>query len=113
MAVDWVQTWTWGPITNSGDLQNHYFRIPFADTPNIVGSSYLAEVSTGAKDGTAGTAVAAFKRFEFLDASGLVQETEITSILSTIAVERCVSVTIAFDLVAATSCGGWTFYWLS
>lgn len=113
MAVDWVQTWTWGPITNSGGFQPNYFRIPFSGTPHIVGSAYLAEVSVGEQGGTAGVAVACFKRFEFLDGNGIVQETEITSVAAFIEVENCVSITIALDLTAATGMGGWTFYWLS
>jgi len=113
MAVDWVQTWTWGPITNMGSLQTNYFRIPFSGTPHIIGSAYLAEVSIGEQGGTGGVAVAAFKRFEFLDSNGLVQESEITSVASFIEVESCVSITIALDLTIATGCGGWTFYWVS
>jgi hypothetical protein len=109
MPVDWVQTWTWGLITNPGSLQTNYFRIPFSGTPHIIGSAYLAELSPGEQ----GVAVAAFKRFEFLDGNGLVQETEITSVASFIEVENCVSITIALDLIAATVLGGWTFYWVS
>jgi hypothetical protein len=113
MAVDFCQTWSWGPINNPGDLQNNYFRIPFGGAPHILGSAYLNEVSLGAKDGVTGVAAVAFKRFEFLDDAGLVQETEITAISSWIEVQRCVSITIAFDLVDAFACAGWTFYWLS
>jgi hypothetical protein len=113
VAVSWAQTWSWGPITNAGDLQTHYFRIPFAEAPHIVGSAYLSEVSTGGKNGVAGVAVAAFKRFEFLDEEGVVQETELTTISSFVEVDKCVSITIALDLVDATACGGWSFYWLS
>ena len=113
MAVDFVQTWTWGPIFNPGGQQNNYFRIPFAGTPHIIGSAYLAEMSNGASNGVAGVAVASFKRFEFLDDQGLTQETELTNISSFIEVESCVSITIALDLIDATACGGWTFYWLS
>lgn len=47
MAVDFVQTWSWGPLTNSGSLQTNYFRIPLSGTPHIIGSAYLAEVSVG------------------------------------------------------------------
>jgi hypothetical protein len=113
MAVDWCQVWSWGPITNPGDRQNNYFRIPFADAPHIVGSAYLNEVSIGDRDGTAGVAVATFKRFEFLDDNGLVQVTDLTSVSAFIEVQRCVSITIAFDLIDATACAGWSFYWLS
>jgi hypothetical protein len=67
----------------------------------------------GGGSGTAGVAVASFKRFEFLDDNGIVQETELTSVSSFVEVQRCVSITIALDLVAATGCGGWSFYWLS
>jgi hypothetical protein len=70
----------------------------------------LAEVSTGGQNGMGGVAVAAFKRFEFLDGNGLVQETEITSVASFIEVDNCVSITIALDLNDATGCGGWSFY---
>jgi hypothetical protein len=113
MAVDFVQTWSWGPISNPGALQTNYFRIPFGNAPHIVGSAYLAEVSTGELAGTGGVAVASFKRFEFLDDNGIVQENELTSVSSFVEVQRCVSITIALDLVAATGCGGWSFYWLS
>ena len=113
MAIDWIETGSWGPLTNSGDLQTNYFRVPFAGAPNILATAYLAEVSIGETGGVAGVAVATFKRFEFLDDGGNLQETELTSVASWVWVPRCVSVTIALDLVAATACGGWTFYALS
>jgi hypothetical protein len=113
MATDWVQTVTWGPITNSGELQNNYFRIPFAGAPHIVGSAYLAELSLGGNDGVSGIAVATFKRCEFLDDGGLLQVREFTSLSSLIEVVRCVSITIALDLTDAVAMGGWTFYWMS
>jgi len=75
MPVDWVQTWTWGPITNPGGFVPNYFRVPFSGAPHILGSAYLAEVSTGATGGRAGVALASVKRFEFLDDTGNVQET--------------------------------------
>jgi len=52
MPVDWVQTWTWGPITNPGGFVPNYFRVPFSGAPHILGSAYLAEVSTGATGGS-------------------------------------------------------------
>ncbi len=113
MAVNWVQTTTWGPITNPGELQNNYARIPFQGLPHILASAYLNEVSTAELNGEAGVAVAAFKRFEFMDESGIVQEQELASIVSWIEVPRCVSITIALDIVAATACGGWAYYYLS
>jgi len=112
MAVDWVHTTTWGPITNPGDRQNFYARIPFQGLPHILASAYLSEVSIGEFNGVDGTAVAAFKRFEFMDDNGIVQEQEVTSITSWIDVPRCVSITIALDLGAAVACGGWTYYYL-
>jgi hypothetical protein len=114
MAVDAVQSFTWGPLDNSTvNQQSNFFRIPVSGTPNILATSYLAEVSIGDQGTTAGVAVASFKRFEFLDGNGLVQETELSSISSAIFVERCVSITVAFDLIDAIACAGWTFYWLS
>ncbi|SPB14765.1 hypothetical protein NOV72_01997 [Caballeronia novacaledonica] len=113
MAVEFVQTFTWGPIVNASDLQTHYFRIPFPGLPHIVASAYLAEVSIGQKDGRVGTAVATFKRFEFLDGNGFMQETELEAVSSFLEVDRCVSVTIALDLDVATGMGGWSFYFLS
>jgi hypothetical protein len=112
MPVNWVQTWTWGPLNNPGDLQNHYFRIPIDGAPHVIASAYLNEVSIGLKDGVAGTALAAFKRFEFIDDNGL-QETELTTITSWIEVRKCVSITLAFDLRAAFANAGWTIYWVS
>jgi hypothetical protein len=103
---------SWGPISNSGELQNNYSRIPFDGAPHIIGSAYLAEVSTGELSGTAGVALAAFKRFEFLDGNGVLQETEITDAASFVEVERCVSITVALDIRAATALGGWSFYWM-
>ncbi len=113
MAVNWVQTTSWGPLTNAGALQNNYFRIPFQGTPHILASAYLNEVSIGELDGQAGVAVAAFKRFEFLDENGVVQETEVAAITSWIDVPNCVSITVALDIVAATACGGWVYYTLA
>jgi hypothetical protein len=102
---------SWGPLEYSGtDVQRNYFRIPFGGAPTVLATSYLAEVSTGGANGQAGVAVAAFKRFEFVDDNGLVQETEITSVASWLLVARCVSITIALDLQDATGLGGWTFY---
>jgi hypothetical protein len=113
MAVNWVQTTTWGPITNDGDWQRNYFRIPFAGTPHILASAYLNEVSIGLLNDVPGLALAGFKRFEFLGDNGLTQETEVSGIVSWIDVPRCVSITIAFDLRAATGCAGWTYYYLA
>ena len=113
MAVDWVMLATWGPLSNSGQFQPNYWRIPFSGAPHIVASAYLSEVSTGALNNVAGVAVAAFKRFEFVDANGDVQEQEITEVSSFLEVDSCISITVALDLVAATAMGGWSFYWLS
>jgi len=102
---------SWGLLENSGgDLQTNYYRIPFEGAPTVFANSYLAEMSIGSANGQAGTAVAAFKRFEYLDNNGLVQETEITSVASWLLVPNCVSITIGLDLIAATALGGWTFY---
>ena len=57
MAVNFVQDFSWGPLTNDGDLQTNYFRIPFSGTPHLKGTAYLAEVSLGATGGKGGTAV--------------------------------------------------------
>jgi hypothetical protein len=113
VAVDWVQTTTWGPIVNSGELQTHYAQISFQGLPHILASAYLNEVSIGVLNNEAGTAVAAFKRFAFRDDHGDVKEQELTSITSWIDVPRCVSITIALDIRAATACGGWAYYYLS
>jgi hypothetical protein len=113
MAVNWVQAATWGLIVNTGDLQTNYWRIPFEGTPHILATAYMAEVSLGAKDGTVGTAVATFKRFEYLDANGLVQETELSAVSSFLEVNNCVSITVALDLDDATGMGGWSFYYLN
>ena len=80
----------------SSELQNNYARIPFQGLPHILAS--FNEVSTAELNGEAGVAVAAFKRFEFMDDSGIVQEQELTSITSWIEVPRCVSITIALDI---------------
>jgi hypothetical protein len=114
MAVGTVWIASWGPINNPGAFQPNYWRIPFAGTPHILATAYLAEVSVGSLgDGIGGTAVASFKRFEFMDDDGFVQETEVTSVTSILEVSRCVSITVALDLVVATGMGGWTFYSLS
>ena len=110
MTIEWVQTWTWGPLDNPGELQNHYFRVPVDGAPHIVATAYLSELSTGLLGGTPGIAVAAFKRFEFLDDQGSTQDTELTTITSWVDVPRCVSITLAFDLRAAFANAGWTFY---
>jgi hypothetical protein len=112
VAVGWVMNASWGPITNPGALQTNYWRIPFTGAPHILGSAFLSEVSIGTHDGVAGVAVATFKRFEFLNDKGSIQEVEQTEVSSWIEVERCVSITVALDLIAATGCGGWSFVWL-
>jgi hypothetical protein len=111
MAVDWVMAANWGVFSDSGS-ENNYWRIPFAGTPHILATSYLGELSPGARDGVEGVAVSAFKRFEFLDGGGLVQETELTGVATFIEVVNCVSITVALDLTDATVLGGWSFYWL-
>ena len=112
MSVSFAILGSVGPITNLGPLQTNYFRIPFSGAPHIVASAYLSEVSTGGHNGQAGIAVATFKRFEFLDNNGVVQETELTSVSSILEVVRCVSITIALDLADATAMGGWSFFFL-
>ena len=87
--------------------------MPFSGAPHILATAYLDQVSLGTYGGHGGTALAAFKRFEFLDDQGAVQQTELTTISSWIDVPRCVSITIAFDLEAAFATAGWTFYWIS
>ena len=90
-------------------------HIPYSAhvAPHIVATAYLNELSTAELNGVAGIAVAAFKRFEFFDDAGVVQETELTTITSWIDVPQCVSITIAFDLRAAFANAGWTFYWIA
>ena len=112
MAVGFMMAASWGPITNGGDRQNNYWRIPFDGAPHIVASAYLAEVSTGELNNVAGVALASFKRFEFLDGDGNLQETEVTDVVAFVEVERCVSITVALDVIAATAMGGWSFYWM-
>jgi hypothetical protein len=112
MAVQWTQLFNWGPIYNPGELQNNYWRVPFAGQPHIVASAYLNTASFGTLNGVHGVATACFKRFEFFDEQGLVQETELTSLTSFIEVRRCVSITFAFDLRAAFAEAGWTVHFL-
>jgi hypothetical protein len=115
MTVAWTQLVSWGPISNPGSLQKHYFRFPFAGAPHIVASAYLDVVSIGAKDGVSGFAFATFKRFEFFDQNGLVQERELSDAdpWAFVEVERCVSITIALNLEVAVACGGWSFHTLT
>lgn len=72
-----IQAVSWGPWTNPGSMQRNYFRIPFDGAPHILATAYLDVVSIGDQDGSAGAAVAAFKRYEYLDANGQVQEQEL------------------------------------
>jgi hypothetical protein len=113
MAVDWTILASWGPFRNPDAWQTNYWRIPFAGTPHIVASAYINYVSIGVLNGIPGSALAAFKRFEFLDNDGLVQEVEITSDWAFVEVDRCVSITVALDLECAIACGGWSFHFLS
>jgi hypothetical protein len=113
MAVGFVQAWTWGPLTTSGGLQNHFTKVPFSGAPHIVGTAYLAEVSIGGQvNGAAGVALATFSAYETLDAQGAVVEVSVTSATSIIEVVNCVSITIALDIIDATAMGGWSFYWM-
>jgi len=113
MAVAWTQLANWGPMVNPGSWQTHYWRIPFAGTPHIVAAAYISYVSIGEKDGVAGSAMAAFKRFEFLDDQGILRETEVTAASAFLEVEKCVSITVALDLEVALVCGGWAFHYLT
>ena len=113
MTVGWVQAWSWGPIYNSGERQNYYFRVPVTGTPHIIATASLNVLSTIELDGVAGHALASFDRFEFLDDQGVTQETEVPSITSWVDVPRCVSITLAVGLRAAAACGQWSFYGLS
>jgi hypothetical protein len=112
MAVDWVQATPWGPFSNNGVLQNNYYRIPFTGAPHIVATAYLDQVSLGTISGRGGTALATFKRYEFLDANGALQQVELTTNSSNLEVNSCVSITIAFDLEAAYATAGWSFFTL-
>jgi hypothetical protein len=115
MAVDFVQAFSWGPITSPGGPSVNFFRIPFAGAPHILGSAYLKNVYTMAPgqppDGAGAWAL--FTRFEFLDDNGRIQETEILSPPGFVEVQRCVSITIMFLINDAHAVGGWSFYWLS
>ena len=113
MAVAWTQLASWGPFLNPGTRQNNYWRIPFGGAPHIVASAYINYVSIAANNPTAGWALAAFKRFEFMDDNGLVQETELTSVVSFVEIERCVSITVALDLEFAIAEAGWAFHYLA
>jgi hypothetical protein len=113
VAVGFVMAASWGPLAaDPGAVQNNYWRIPFDDSPHIVATAYLSELSIGAHDGRTGIAVATFKRFEYLDDAGQTQETELTELSSILEVERCVSITVALDLEDAVALGGWSFYWM-
>jgi hypothetical protein len=113
MAVDWVMLVSWGPLTNSGDSQPNYWRVPFSGAPHILASAYLGAVSTGTLNDVAGVAIAAFKRFEFLDANGNIQEQEVAQPQSGLEVENCVSITVVLELTAAAAIGGWSFFFVS
>ena len=118
MAVDYTQLASWGPISNPGPWQTNYWRIPFEGAPHIVASAYINYVSIATVTGTttAGAAIAAFKRYEFLNASGQVQLVEFSEqpelARAFVDVERCVSITVALDLKGAFAVGGWSFHYL-
>jgi len=112
MPVAWIELGTWGPFRNSGTRQNNYWRIPFSGSPHIIASAYINYVSLAANNPTAGWAMATFKRFEFMDDNGFVQETDVPSVVSGIEVFNCVSITVALDLEYAIAEAGWTFYCL-
>jgi hypothetical protein len=113
MSVIHIQPASWGPLTNAGDLQTNYFRVPFAGTPNITATSYLSEVSIGIRSGRMGTVVASFKRYEYLDDNGYVQVVELPLVKSFLEVKRCISITIALNIDIATGMGGWSFYYMN
>jgi hypothetical protein len=104
----------WGLFTNTGGDDPHRWRFPFAGAPHILGTSYLGEFSQGAQNGVGGAGVVTFKRYEFLDSGGLVQEVELsTEPVTFLEVTSCVSITVEINLNDATVLGGWSFYWLT
>jgi hypothetical protein len=110
MPVDFYAAVSWGPFTNAGPEQKHHALIPFSGAPHVMGTAYLAEVSRGELDYTAGVALACFASYAYQDPDGRVLTHDISPVASNIEVENCVSITIALDVVAATAMGGWTFY---
>ena len=81
MAVGFVMAASWGPLAaDPGAVQNNYWRIPFDDSPHIVATAYLSELSIGAHDGRTGIAVATFKRFEYLDDAGQTSLDELNDV---------------------------------
>jgi hypothetical protein len=104
----------WGLFTNTGGQEPHVWRIPFAGAPHILATSYLGEFSQGEQNGVGGAGVVAFRRYEFLDFNGLVQEVDLSpDPVTFIEVPSCVSITVEINLEDATVLGGWSFYWLS
>jgi hypothetical protein len=115
MVIHFLVLATWGPLSNSANsIQRNYWRIPFAGTPNLYATSYLSEFSGGLDEntGVTGVAVATFKRYEYLDASGIVQEVDLPAVSSYLTVNNCVSITLALDLTRATGMLGATFYFI-
>jgi hypothetical protein len=108
MAIDFYQAWTWGPFQNPGPLRCHHFTVPFQGLPHVIGTSYLAGVSSGELNYTAGAALACSANYTWQN--GDVLAVDVENVASFIEVQDCVSITIAVDVVAATATGGWTFY---
>ena len=112
MAVDWVQSFTWGPIRSTDGEQTHHARIPFQGTPNILATAYINAISSADVDEVVG-AMATFERFEFMNREGIVREIVVTSPTAFIEVQRCVSITLEFVIRTAWAEAGWSVYFLS
>src|ERR1700761_7474231 len=78
---DWVSVGFMDRYNDSDTEQRNYWRVPYDGAPNIVATTCLSAYSGGIDldNSVTGLALASFKRYEYFDESGTVQEVEITT----------------------------------
>ena len=109
---DWVSVGFWDRYNDSDTEQKNYWRVPYDGAPNIVATAYLSAFSGGIDldNSVTGLALASFKRYEYLDESGEVQEVEITTPTNWLQIERVVSITLALDVTKSWAELGFTVH---
>jgi hypothetical protein len=111
---EWVSVGFWDRYNDSDTEQKNYWRVPYAGTPNIIATTCLSAFSGGIDldANVTGLALASFKRYEYLDENGAVQEVEVTRPTNWLQIDRVVSITFALDVTRAWAELGFTVHFV-